>query len=168
MSKTTRLRYLPIRSKDAAGVTRLIKALGAFHGEALQTKPAMVRATACGRGKITNILVALAGEKPVGFIEFHYLANYRRAGLFASVDYFFVEEKYRGKGVGFALIRKAVAKALKDGCKALIIGADPANKVSNAYYARMGLELSSRGHFDYRADERKMREILHARNGKEN
>lgn len=162
------LRIIALKPPMAPAVARMMGKLAAFHGDVPRAKASFFIQTACGARRITNVFVACMGEKPVGFIEFHSLANYKRGNVTVSVDYFFVEEKWRGRGIGFAMIQKVMAKALKDGCSMFVIGADPANPLSNACYRKIGLAGEKSVAFKYRADKDMMQRIAASKSRKSN
>ena len=65
--------------------------------------------------------------------------NLRDEDLF-HVDDLFVGEAFRGRGLGRALMEKAIGEATRRGCDALELGVYAFNKTAVAFYEALGME----------------------------
>lgn len=75
---------------------------------------------------------------PVGMACAQLLVSTARGGRVAMVEDVIVERKFRGRGVGRALLVAAEAWARAQGCHRLQLLADHGNAAALAFYARLG------------------------------
>ncbi len=148
------------KKTDARAVASMLQKLAAFHGEKSLAKPEDFPRRALGANSLSHILIATSEQKPVGFIEYSYFVNYLRGLLAVKCNLLFVEESFRGQGIGKALILRLLKEADKKGCKRFDIGAETTNKLSNGLYKSLGLIGRKNNHFDYKADEKIIRKLL--------
>lgn len=160
MTNTQTIRIVPMKPSHAPAVARMMRRLAAFHGDKTKCTPDLILRSATGRGRVTDILVALRDGEPVAFIEYHRIANFRRGFMQMRIDYLYVEESLRRMGIARKLIAQVTERALAAGRQSLSIGADPKNKTSNACYNGIGLPFSSQAHTDYKGDKKWMRTLL--------
>ncbi len=152
----------PFRKTDARAVAAMMRKLAAFHNETSPVKPSDFARYALGQNKTSSIWVAVAEGKPIGYIEARFFMNFVRGFLCAKVETFFVEEKYRRQGIGLSLIQAVLQETQRKGCKRFGIGALPQNKLSNRFYAKLGLNKTKKSSLEYRADATLIKKLLAA------
>ena len=125
---------------DADVILRFIRGLAAYERE-----PDAVVATAAGlRAQIESAsppfecLIADDGDSPLGFALFYrsYSTWLGQPALF--LEDFFVEEKYRGRGAGLALIRRLAAIARERGYSRLEWRVLDWNEPAHRFYRSIG------------------------------
>ena len=92
----------------------------------------------------TPVLIAEVAGSVVGFA---YLSHYRpKAGYrFTRENTVYVEEGYRGRGVGRRLLEALLDEARRDGVHAVIAVIEAENAVSIRLHERLGFELIGTG-----------------------
>jgi ribosomal protein S18 acetylase RimI-like enzyme len=129
-----------MRATDAQAVCRMIRALGAFHGDKIKINLRELTVIATGPKKISDILVAFSNKRPVGFAATYDWMNFVRGTKVRHIDLIFVSSKYRGFGIGSLLIKAIAKSAAKAGCMRVTVGAIEDNEQANALYKRLGFE----------------------------
>jgi ribosomal protein S18 acetylase RimI-like enzyme len=86
----------------------------------------------------TVLFVARLGDLIVGSLT---LAQFRiPTGLRAWIEDVVVDESARGRGVGEALNKAALARALADGCRTVDLTSRPSREAANRLYQRLGFK----------------------------
>jgi ribosomal protein S18 acetylase RimI-like enzyme len=86
----------------------------------------------------TNLLVARDGETAIGMLT---LVVYRApGGLRGVIEDVVVDEAARGRGVGEALMREALALAEVAGVESVALTSRPDREAANRLYRRVGFE----------------------------
>lgn len=84
------------------------------------------------------LLVAVDGERVVGVISLHFMAQLALAGDFCRIGYLCVDESARGAGVGALLEERAVALARARGCDRVELHCHERRTGAHRFYARQG------------------------------
>jgi ribosomal protein S18 acetylase RimI-like enzyme len=71
-------------------------------------------------------------------------------GLRAFIDDVVVDERYRGHGIGEALVRSALDHARKVNAKTVDLTSRPAREAANRLYRRIGFEKRETNPYRYR------------------
>jgi N-acetylglutamate synthase-like GNAT family acetyltransferase len=87
--------------------------------------------------------VAQHGKKIIGMCTLQTLISTAEGGEVGLVEDVVVHEKYRGRGVGQALVKQAESWARQNGLKRLQLLADRNNKAALTFYDQMGWEKTS-------------------------
>ncbi len=88
--------------------------------------------------KKVNLFVALEGGKHVGYALYFYTYSSFLARPTLYLEDLFVLKEYRKKGVGFALFRRCVDEALRQGCGRMEWSVLTWNKKAIDFYERLG------------------------------
>lgn len=129
------MRLRPIRPED-------IRALAELNSSVFKdTRPARAAAVFrdCMKRAVPGACVAaVEGGIIAGAVFVSREATFQGQG--AHIRSLFVAERFRGKGVGRALLRRAVAAAKKAGCRTVSLSVEPGNSAAIAMYERAGFE----------------------------
>lgn len=85
-------------------------------------------------------LTATEDEKEIGRAWLYVLQNDLHAEPFGLIEDVFVEEKYRGSGVGTKLVQEAVEEAKKIGCYKLIATSRNSREEIHIWYEKFGFK----------------------------
>lgn len=89
------------------------------------------------------VFVAVGAERRLhGFVEvsMRLTAEGCNSSPIGYLEGWYVEPDLRGKGIGRALVKKAEAWALANGCKEMASDAESANKLGRAAHEKLGYE----------------------------
>lgn len=89
------------------------------------------------------------GNKEIARVYLYILRNDLHKEPFGFLEDLFVEKKHRGRGIGSALVKAAIAEAKKRRCYKLIGTSRASRREVHRFYARLGLK--KRG-FEFRLD----------------
>lgn len=93
-----------------------------------------------------RLLVAEAGGSVVGTFVFIVLPNLSYRGRpVAQVENVVVDEPWRGRGVGEAMMRWAIDEARKAGCFRIQLTSNKARKDAHRFYERLGFVATHEG-----------------------
>jgi GNAT superfamily N-acetyltransferase len=117
------------RLEDAPSLAALLRALGWFaelEEEPRESTERRVRRhlSACLADNSHSVYVAEAEERVIGYAAVHWLPCLFLPGPEGYVCELFVEEAYRGRGVGRSLLEVIVAEAHGRGCARLMLLTD--------------------------------------------
>ena len=84
--------------------------------------------------------LAVADEKPVGFISLHIQNLLHRNGPVAEVQELFVDSELRGQRIGQRLIETARDEAGKRGCKRFEVSTNVRREDAHRFYERLGMQ----------------------------
>lgn len=76
----------------------------------------------------------------IGRIWIHYIHNGLHAQPYALLEDLFVEEKFRGKGLGSKLVKAAVAEAKKEGCYKILATSRNSRPQVHEFYTKLGFQ----------------------------
>lgn len=132
----------PLGATHLPEVHRMLIELAAHHGDVATITPAMLRRLVLDAPDMRG-LVAFPADRP-SRLPVGYALLARRTDLITGrsgydIAHLFVQDVFRGQGIGRALIAAARGLALAEGCTRLTIGAHPANAEAAAAYRAMGL-----------------------------
>jgi len=90
------------------------------------------------RGNPEGFFVAMIGKELVGFIACH--ANWKdhREGKVCEIHEFVIKEEFKGKGIGKALLEKAIEYALSTGNKKITLWVGEKNERAIDIYKKAG------------------------------
>ena len=124
---------------DIPVILSLVRALASYEHmeDAVVATPELYREWLFEK-KIARVLLAIDGERAVGFALFFY--NFStwlgRAGIY--LEDLFVLEEYRGQGIGKKLLKSLAAIAVSEGCGRLEWACLDWNEPSIAFYRAHG------------------------------
>ena len=84
------------------------------------------------------LLAGTDGDEPGGVCQLRYRYAVWMAADDCWLEDLFVREHHRGKGLGEALVAKAIARARERGCGRVELDVSESNRVAWALYERMG------------------------------
>jgi GNAT superfamily N-acetyltransferase len=125
---------------DVAVILEFIKKLAAYEklsGEVIATEEAL-RQSLFGDKPAAEAAIASVGEKPVGFVLFfhNYSTFLGRPGLY--IEDLFVEQEFRGRGYGRALLLHVARLAQQRGCGRLEWAVLDWNQPAIDFYKKLG------------------------------
>jgi GNAT superfamily N-acetyltransferase len=91
-----------------------------------------------GNRRLGIVLLALDGSKPIGYLVLALGYSLEFGGRDAFIDEFFIKEKYRGKGIGKAVLAHAHTVAKKQRVNALHLEVTRHNSAVIGFYRRGG------------------------------
>jgi ribosomal protein S18 acetylase RimI-like enzyme len=130
---------------DLAGLTELLEAQFADHGidaggsRLADAVRGMLRDPAVGR-----ILVAEAAGRLAGVAVISFIWALEHGGRSAWLDELYVRPQLRGRGIGRALLLRAVEEARSGGCAALDLEVERSHRRAERLYRRQGFRRRSR------------------------
>jgi len=89
--------------------------------------------------KNSHFLVALDGESLIGMVTV--VPIYKVSGVKGSIEHLFIDEKYRGKGIGKDLMSFAIDLAKKLKIETLFLTCEPNREVANKLYQKLGFKV---------------------------
>jgi len=92
------------------------------------------------QGDPEGLLAADRKGEIVGFASIHSEWEDWRWGKTGELHELVVREEFQGKGIGKKLFNKAVAYAVKKGCKTLSLWVGEENWIARSWYQRLGFE----------------------------
>lgn len=99
----------------------------------------------------TVLFMAREDGKLVGSLS---LATFRvPTGIRAWIEDVVVDESMRGRGIGEALTRAALAKAREMGARTVDLTSRPSREAANRLYVRVGFELRNSNLYRYKISE---------------
>ncbi|KFG94162.1 GCN5 family acetyltransferase [Burkholderia paludis] len=122
------------RASDHAAIACLLQQLG------YQTTPALVleKIEALLPSPTDKIIVASARDEVVGSISLHALPLFHAPGNLGRITSMVVDERYRGNGVGSALIAAAEHWFRQVGCVKLEVTSGDHRPAAHRFYERHG------------------------------
>ena len=95
-------------------------------------------------GNIAILVVDDGGV--IGCLQLTYIPGLSRLGMTrAQIEAVRVDRRYRGRGVGEALIRHAIERARQHGCGLVQLTTDRSRGDAHRFYERLGFEASHLG-----------------------
>lgn len=130
--------------EDAPSIAVLLRALGWFGDLGEEPREATERRvrrhlSACLADNSHSVYVAEAEERVVGYASVHWLPYLFLPGPEGYVSELFVEEAYRGRGVGRSLVEVIVAEAHGRGCvRLMLLAGRDREAYRRGFYAKRG------------------------------
>lgn len=90
---------------------------------------------------VHGFVVINSNNKIVGYVTYFY-SYYTWIGKSMYMDDLYVTQKYRGKGIGTALINAVIEKAEVENCKKLRWQVSEWNKPAIEFYKKLGAEIN--------------------------
>jgi len=110
------------------------------------------------KNKRVNLFVAVYGKKIVGYALYFYSYSSFVAKPTLYLEDLFVLQDYRRRGVGFALFRACVEKAIAEGCGRMEWAVLTWNEKALRFYEKLGARRLSEWH-SYRLDEPSLKKV---------
>lgn len=116
-------------------------------GHQADVTPAVLQAWHALRdGPEHELWVARDGDAVIGTLQFSRLPGLARNGMWrAIIESVHVHADWRGRGVGSALVRHAIAHARDAGCGIVQLTSDRRRERAHAFYERLGFVASHVG-----------------------
>jgi ribosomal protein S18 acetylase RimI-like enzyme len=131
-----------VRPADAADLDLLARLLiTQLREHAIELPESELRAAAEGlfrRPQAGRFLVAVEGEKTIGFAALSFLWTLERGGRAAWLDELYVVPERRGAGIGRKLLHAAMEVAAAAGCRAVDLEIDGEHQRAASLYRREG------------------------------
>jgi GNAT superfamily N-acetyltransferase len=133
-------RIRPARREDVALMFSLIVELAEYERAADQVvgTEAMLEAALFGPKPVAEALIAEVDDQPAGFALFYTSFSTWKCAPGIWLEDLIVRERFRGAGVGGALMRELAALALQRGCGRLEWAVLDWNAPAIAFYDRLG------------------------------
>jgi ribosomal protein S18 acetylase RimI-like enzyme len=129
------------RAEDAEEIHRCLLVLGAHIGELekIRSTPDDLRRYGFGSDPAFECVIAEIGGESAGICLFFrsFSTWFGKPGIY--IQDLVVHERFRGKGVGERLMRRAAAIAKARGCAYLRLAVDHENPSAKVFYERLGL-----------------------------
>lgn len=129
----------PALPTDLPRIHEMICSLSAFHGDQATVTMDQLENALFASG-LSTALLARDGDQLIGYAGLNFTIALHTGVPRIDLHHLYVEEEYRAKGVGRALISAAKALARTKGAEGLTIGTDPKNLSAQTAYRAMGLE----------------------------
>ncbi|MGH3045004.1 MAG: GNAT family N-acetyltransferase [Gaiellaceae bacterium] len=136
------MRIRDAQPEDAAGLTRLLAALGYPDDE----ERVLARAQDLGERHDSFLVVAEDGEVLAGLASATVLPLFHEDGAWCRLSALVVAESHRRRGLARALVAEVERRALEAGCLYLEVtsGERSGREAAHAFYESLGLEQVSR------------------------
>lgn len=95
-------------------------------------------ATFVADGSLGKAWVICEGERPIGYVVLTFGFSFEYGGRDAFVDGLYVDEKYRGRGIGRRAMEFVEAQAREIGVRAVHLEATHGNEPALELYRRLG------------------------------
>jgi ribosomal protein S18 acetylase RimI-like enzyme len=129
-----------MKRADAEVVAEMMAALAAYHGHETRIGAAEFVARGLGSKKLTTIWIATVDREPAGFAATFDWMNFVRAFRVRHIDLLFVSERFRGQGVGTALLANILKDANASGCLRATVGVANENGEAREFYRKLGFQ----------------------------
>ena len=149
----------PLRKNDIPVACTMIRKLAAHFGDRAKVTPQDILKNSFGSKKISTILLAVLGNKPVGFAITRDWMNFYLGVKFKHIDFIYVEQTYRKKGIGLMLMKAVAKKAVKEGCQRLSLDVGHANTSALVLYQKLGFEKRADISANYRLSDEALIEL---------
>jgi GNAT superfamily N-acetyltransferase len=128
------------RAADAPGIAELLDQLG------YPTTPEQVEARLARLAVSGDDATWVADEDGaiIGLAGIHVSASLEHEGDVAKVSEIVVDERFRRRGIGGALLAEAEREARRRGCVLLFLTTAERRKDAHAFYRRLGFEETGR------------------------
>ena len=139
--------------KDKKGVSELYYELHPVEEKENKEKGLLVPIE---KSKIKPVLLVAEEDKQiVGFIWAHFI----QYGFFkyGTIDELFVKKEFRGKGIGSALLKKAIKKLQNFKVKIILVDTEKENKEAIKLYKNVGFELGEKSLWFYWNSKKKVK-----------
>ncbi len=132
------------REHDIPALCELLSVLFAQEAEFTPEREAQRRGLAriVGHPDVGVILVAREGGAIVGMTNLLYTVSTALGTRVALLEDMVVAPHARGRGVGSALLARAIAVAREQGCGRITLLTDGVNEAAQRFYARHGFSIS--------------------------
>ncbi len=138
-----------MRKSDAKLVAKMMRKLAVLHGDKPKTSGRHFTKYTLGQTPLSMAWIAYAGKIPAGFAVAYDWMNFVRGKPTRTLDLLFVDEEYRGRGIGAALIKATAADACAKGISRVMTSANNGNKAAQKYYCRLGFTEHAITHKKY-------------------
>ena len=137
------VRLVPATERDVPLILQLITELAAYEKLAhhVVATEAALRQTLFGERPAAEVVIACAGEEPIGFaLWFHNYSTFlAKPGLY--LEDLFVRPEWRGRGVGKALLTHLARIAVERGCGRMEWSVLDWNAPAIGFYRGLGAEV---------------------------
>ena len=127
-----------VRLSDTDKVVALVSKLAAYHGDVAALTRREFERNVFGDRPWIYVLVAEAKGELVGYAALCGLIQLQFGARGMDMHHLFVEEAFRGRGVGHGLVEACMSKARLLSCRYLAVGTDPENQAAQAFYEGLG------------------------------
>lgn len=137
----------PLSAADADAIAHLMSALANEDGgaHALRASPESLRADGPGGAGRFEGMLAIAGDRPVGYITWTWGYSIWSAGEICQVDDLYIAPQARGRGLGTRLLKAAREHAARRACVSLRWTVETGNHPAIALYRRLGAVVHGKG-----------------------
>jgi GNAT superfamily N-acetyltransferase len=134
----------PATVADIPALGELLAVLFAQEAEFAPDPPAQRRGLAriIGEPQLGTILVARERDAILGVVNLLFTVSTALGERVALLEDMVVAPAARGRGIGSALLRHAIAHARAQGCKRITLLTDGTNEAAQRFYARHGFTAS--------------------------
>ena len=136
----SKFRIEPATQRDVGAILRMTRALAEYEKvpDEVTATEANLRDSLFGTHPVAEAVIAYAGDDPAGMaVFFHTYSPFRgRQGLY--VEDIFVEERWRGQGLGKALMAYIANLAVQRGCARLEWSVLDWNEPAIGFYRSLG------------------------------
>ena len=137
------VRIAPAREEDVPAILRLIRALADYEKltDQVVATEGDVRRAIFGERPLVEVVMAFAGEQPIGFaLFFHNFSTFvGRPGLY--LEDLFVVPEWRGRGVGRRLLAHLARIAVERNCGRMEWAVLEWNEPAIGFYRRIGADV---------------------------
>lgn len=131
-------RVRPATAGDCAALERLIGQLG-YEASARDIGPRLAAMEQAGLA----VLVAEHGGRVVGCLSTSVMRVLHRPAPVGRISMMVVEEDFRGRGIGAALVRAAEQALVAQGCQLVEVTSNLARADAHRFYERLGYDRTS-------------------------
>ena len=120
--------------QDLSKLTSMIAALSAHHEDQASITEADLGCFLFGKEPWIEILVAEFENKVAGYTAMHKIIQLHAGMRGMVIHHLFVDEEYRGLGIGGELVDASIGTARDQGCGYLRVSSDVNNQAAQKFY----------------------------------
>jgi GNAT superfamily N-acetyltransferase len=145
--------------EDATLLLDMLKKLAEFHNEFAHISIEQILYQLSKTQNLAKCWLAWHDDKPVGFLIAYDWMNFIRGKKVRHIDLIYVEEQFRGKGVGKALIKYIAQSAIEDGCQRMDVSALENNLHANQFYTSLGFQAHLNHSVKYKIQDQSLLDL---------
>ena len=137
-----------MRVANTEDISLLVTLMAEFYAESatpLETaRAAEAFAALLGDDRLGKVWLVQAGNDDVGYVVITFSYSMEFAGRNAFVDDLFIQEPFRGAGLGTAALKEVRAYCVEQGVRAVHLETGRDNAAAHALYRRVGFKVTDR------------------------
>ena len=136
-------RVRDVQASDAARIIEMVGKLAQHHDDVAAISPDLLRRDVFGAAPWIYILVAETRDALIGYVALCGLSRLQFGQRGMDMHHLFIEDGWRGHGVGRSLVAASKIKAINLSCSYMTVSTHPDNHKAQAFYRALGFACST-------------------------